>query len=697
MYRRLKKISNYYDEIGIFLLSLILRVWAIAIPINVDEVPWLRRSSLFIKNLLEGNLERTYRRPHPGVTNMWSIGTSQLLNCRWRELFPSGLELDQPLDVPACLNSLEFPISFYLLPRFFLAVITSACMVGIYLLTKRLLGKSVALIAMSLLLLEPFFLAYQRYITTDGLLVNLTALGLLLLLLYWRGDGDRRLLVGSGIFLGLAIATKIPAIFVLPAVGLCILLIELGLWQPSFPKRGWRQQIVDTIVLSTTSIATIVIIWPALWVAPLQTLMKVYKGLLIQSTSGNFFFLGERTPSPGLLFYPLVLAYRLSPLLQVGLLACLLALLIPSLRRYLTKRTELAALSLISLLPLVILSMFKTKVDRYMILVIPELALLAAAGWCQVVIWIKRLRNRLDRQGNLPPNKSLSNRGFKIAIFLAVGQLFLLLPIAPYYISYQNPLLGGMPVARHLLMLGQGEGVDRAAGWLNQFPEAEELNVTSWYAGALRVYFRGKALGLSNNPANLNWAKSNRLIFYINQIQRQRPTPKLVAYFAAQKPLYTWTLQGVDYVQIYPGPVPSPQDLKDIQVQLLPSDSQKLSLIGYDLNATQIQLGETLLVTLYWEFMEPPPPDLTIAISLLDSSGNPQIHADGPPLAGLLPLEEITTGSRLRDVHQLAVKPSIPPGRYSLEVGWFSPALEGTSKIVRNSRIIGEVEVISDR
>lgn len=142
--------------IGIFLVSLALRVFAITVPINSDEVLWMDRGSTFIKHLLEGDLTGTYIRHHPGVTNMWLIGSSMVFNCLLHKLFPTLPAVLESSDLKVCLSTVQFPIILYVIPRLVQAVLTSACMVYLYILTKKLLGRAVALCSISLLLLEPF-------------------------------------------------------------------------------------------------------------------------------------------------------------------------------------------------------------------------------------------------------------------------------------------------------------------------------------------------------------------------------------------------------------------------------------------------------------------------------------------------------------------------------------------------------------
>ena len=173
-----KRVQQNGIAIAIFAIALLLRVWAIATPLNTDEAKWLSRGAEFIHHLFAGNWGDTYTTPHPGVPNMWVIGLGMEFN---RQLgnglgqWLNGGQMPQALLFPDTL----FPIHWYILPRVIQALISSLCMVGFYKLTGRLFGNTIALLATVLLLFEPFFLSYQRFITTDALQTNFGILGLL--------------------------------------------------------------------------------------------------------------------------------------------------------------------------------------------------------------------------------------------------------------------------------------------------------------------------------------------------------------------------------------------------------------------------------------------------------------------------------------------------------------------------------------
>ncbi|MCD6291455.1 MAG: glycosyltransferase family 39 protein [Anaerolineae bacterium] len=668
--------------IGIFVVSLALRVLAIHVPINVDEALWIRRGPMFLAALLNGDLAGTYIRHHPGLPNMWMIGAVSAARCLLRDWFPSSLGLDQAPTFHACVQTLTnwpfFPISFYVSARLAQATITAICMVFLYILARELLGRPVALGGISLLVLEPYFLAYQRAITTDAFQADFGILALLLLLLYLRGGKSRRWLLASGALMGLATATKIPAVFTLPAVAAWVVLIETGVWRSSFPRRGWRRQIIDLFLWGGTALAVFIVLWPALWVAPLQTIRHLLADLVEEEEGHNQFFLGHFTRSPGPLFYPLVLAYRLSPVLQVGLLASLVSLSASRLRRRLDHVSELIAILLIPISILFFITLSETKIDRYIIPMAPALAFVAAAGWREIGAWTERwveqVRRRLQRSR---ASQWIAIRGLTTATMLGLAQLVILLPQYPYYLTYYNPLLGGVRVAQHVLMIGNGEGLDRAARWLNRSPEARHMVVASWYEGAFAPYFAGTAIGVRKGWSTNTWpwTNANRIVLYINQFQRKVPEPKMIAYFAAQKPLHTVRIHGVDYVRIYPGPVPLPGEIGQIQVPLNITFGGQVRLLGYDLPVSQVASGDELVVTLYWEILKPPPSDATVYMGLRDARDNRWGRSDARLLEGYHPLENVSPGDVLRDVHRLTVLPGTPPGRYQIEIGWFSPQL----------------------
>ena len=92
------------------------------------------------------------------------------------------------------------------------------------------------------------------------------------------------------------------------------------------------------------------------------------------------FLLGQYTRNPGPLYYPVVLVARLSPLLFIGAIWGVISLLAPGLRRRFTHRRATWAALLLTAVILLGVSMFDSKHDRYIVPMIPGLALTTAGA-----------------------------------------------------------------------------------------------------------------------------------------------------------------------------------------------------------------------------------------------------------------------------------------------------------------------------
>ncbi len=520
------------------LLAFALRVASIDRPLDMDEGLWVQRGAHFTSELLQGRPAATYVRPHPGVTTMWLVGASLAIRCAAWDAPPAGAGSTLQSCLEPAARTLFHPVSRFVAARLVQAVVTSLALAGVYALALRLLGAPVARLAAALLVGEPFFLAYQRFVTTDAMASDFLAIALLLLLLALRGDGGRRVVVASGVAMGLATASRTTTLLVLPVVVAWIAAIESGAW-PRFPRRGVGRQAADLVLWSAAAGATVVVLWPALWVAPLETASRLVADLHVEAGVRPQFFLGVVSDDPGPLFYPLALAYRSSPLLQAGALVGLAAIVLPAWRRRLASPDELTALALVPPVFVALLTWAgATKFDRYLLPALPALALVAAGGWS---VLLGRWRGA---------------RWVAVApAALAAGQLALLAPHFPACLTYFNPLLGGAPAAERVLAVGQGEGLDAAAEWLNRAPDAETMVVATWDAPAFAPYFRGHTVWMPHDEELQpgRWAGADRILVYVTQRQVDRPHAGILRQLAARQPLHTVALGGVDYVRIYAG------------------------------------------------------------------------------------------------------------------------------------------------
>jgi hypothetical protein len=494
--------------------------------VTSDEDSWMRRAGGFAYGLSHGLPGRTYQNGHPGVLTMELAILGQ---------GPGGAErfADPVTDARLVTKVPDFVAGLVDARRAF--ALASAVLVGtIGLLAWRLFGPGPALAGGILLALDPFFLAHSQLVHTDALLAGLSVAAALCALVRYTSSGGRRWVVAAGVLTGLALLAKVPAVLI-------------GIWGPllaltALRRLGPRMVGLDLALWAGAALATCLALWPSLWVNPSSTLTRMLT--FVRETGGQpdevgSFFLGQVWGDPGPLFYPVALAFRLTPLACFGLLALLV--LGRPMRRLLRGRwAAVFGLASFGLAFLVFVTVAEKKFDRYALPVGVVLQLLAGLG-----LWLfyRRIRPLLAAG---PPRLVAAS----LAAVLLVTQVSALGSVFPYYIAYFNPLLGGGPSAAGLVMVGNGEGMDQVADFFNRLPEVEEIWVASHSFDLLAAQCRCNGEPLRERaPSDAHY-----LVLYGRRIQLRRWGPALEAYLAGQQPLHTVRINGIPMAQIYPGP-----------------------------------------------------------------------------------------------------------------------------------------------
>ena len=210
--------------------------------------------------------------------------------------------------------------------------------------------------------------------------------------------------------------------------------------------------------------------------------------------------LGKAVDDPGPLFYPVVLAFRTTPLVWLGLLVAILCLF-TNLRIHESRRFEMISLLAYACLFAASMSLGAKKFDRYMLPAVVALDVVAA--WGLVELGKLEIGSWRLEIGRWP---------------LVIGLLFLLqaghvLSYHPHYLACYNPLLGGPRLARRVLPMGWGEGMDLAADYLNQKGDAEELVVATSGIPGFAPLFKGRVKGSTERDlATSDYAGIDRLL-----------------------------------------------------------------------------------------------------------------------------------------------------------------------------------------
>lgn len=635
--------------LSLFLVALAVRTSDLRAFLTPDEQLWHDRSVQFALGLLDGDWARTLQTYHPGVTTMWT-GTLGLA-ARYLLSGQSGAMSFHDF-VAGTVFSLDLA-PYLRMPT----VVLSALLVPFsYLLASRLWSRRVTLLGALLLAFDPFVIGHSRVLQQDALTTIWTTLSVLCLLAAFRARRPWVLITVSGVAGALAMLSKTSAFFLIPFTVIAAAVEWLDGWQRGASSA--RQLVGMVTVWVLAMIAAWFAIWPAMWSIPLEAVNTVVGQTVVnyESHPGDNFFMGQPVRDPGPLLYPLAFAFRTTPLSLIGLVALIAALGISGARaiRRQGNRAEATAPDCLNgsstwsaLAFLILFGAFITvavkKFDRYLLPTFPTNDYLAALGWWWLTD-ILTLRIRVPRM--------------KLVVVGAVAalQAGMALSHHPYYLTAYNPLAGGGRIAQKILFTGWGQGLERAAAYLNGKEGAKDLRVASWYSPRCFGHFfvgRSWDLGEFRSEQDLFNRGIDYAVLYANQVQRQLPDRDLVALFQAHEPEYVVRLAGVDYAWVYrlPTPYPWAQEV---------TFGEQLHLEDCQIDPTEVRPGEPITATLHWQALEQTQRAYTVDLLMLSLADRAWAQTTGT-LA-------LTAEQALSTMYTLPVPLGTPPGGYRLAV-----------------------------
>ena len=337
-----------------------------------------------------------------------------------------------------------------------------------------------------------------------------------------------------------------------------------------------RSLIAGYIVWGAMASITFFVLWPVMWVDPINTFQRMYLEMVVYTGGhqNSNYFLGQIAENPGPVFYPVVYFFRTTPATLIGLVVAFLAYWrnIEIFSRQSVRQTA-AGIGLFAFVFLLLMTVVGKKFDRYLLPVFLVLDILAALGWVVLAQLAGKAIQRYSKRSSTVAVSAGTGASTwrRVAaggsLVLALGPLHGLFTMQhyPYYMTYFNPLAGGNRSAPEAVFVGWGEGLEQVADWLNRQPDADLLHVLSWYAGGpLSYFFEGTVVGPTSG-SRMPWIDVDYVVLYINQVQRKIPTTAAVDYFLRETPVHTVTLQGMTMARIY--------NLNDIVANLTSSAS----------------------------------------------------------------------------------------------------------------------------
>ena len=641
----------------LLLLAISLRTLKLNLFYGRDELVIWRWSDDFFSALWRGSFVNVLAGDdYPGITLFWLQALYSALKLSFLWLFHG-----QP---PALAAIVDVPQSLaYLAERRMVVGLATTAQIGaIYGLAAKIYDRRVAWLAAFLVALDPLLLAESRVFRCEAFAGGFMILSVLSWLGYLK-EKKWRYLALSGILGGWAVLTKTSAGFLAPVIGLLLLLDLLvcrnGGWLARFKFSVWRG-----IQWGGLAAVTFWLSWPMLWFDPGPYLNTVFFRGLAQATSssawhGDVFFAGRIVPDdPGSLFYPVALAFRSTPPMWLGLAWALIILGYALAKRATAKAGALswpaASAGVWVVYSGVIftgLSFAFSKMDRYLVPLLPALDILAASGAVWVWDWGSRRSRTSRRIGWIAKGGVLA---------ACIAQLWLTLSAYPYFYSYWNPMVGGGAAAAKTVPVGSGEGLDQGIDILNRLPDAKQLTLV---CGASRVWCAGKFAGTSLSSEVLNsgeWAQADYVLFYIAWSQRQTYPQEVVDYLTDRYLVHRVELSGATYAWLCR--VPKMQYYSGTRLM------GRGTLFGYNVSNSQLQAGDVLTTTLYWRNESQQPGDAPF-VKVVDAAGYPWASVLPRPRPGFEGAAH-THDAIVESEAALHLPVGMPPGRYVLKMGF---------------------------
>ncbi len=348
----------------IFLIFFIPRIIGLGGDIsNYDASFWYPRMDNFTKNIVRGEYKLTYQKYHPGVTMLWTSGTSKYM---FEKTFETIFHYN-PRFMAAQFPKLNFASIFPLV------LIISVLGVFQYYLISKLVNKKFGIFFAIVLSLEPFFLGTSKFLHLSALTAMFMFASFLALFYHYHTSRkDKRYFYISSILLGLGALTKIDAVIALPVNALLILFYEF-----SKNKKINIQTILNTVKVGLLHgliiCFTFYILFPSMWVAPIWTIQKIIAEGIIETAFDSS---GAETISKiKFMFYPETILIRSLPTFFFGLIGGIILTLKNHNKRFLMWTLFFIVFNI------TILSIPEKIKDRYLINLYPPMSVLVALFW----------------------------------------------------------------------------------------------------------------------------------------------------------------------------------------------------------------------------------------------------------------------------------------------------------------------------
>jgi len=555
-----KPFRDLFIALALTLAFLLPRLPALNKFSTLDEPYWLSMGANFYYALGQREFDRTIYEYQPAVTTMWIVTAAMILYFpQYRGLGQGYLEFEKGALDPFMLEHGRDPLVLLQIARGVQVFLIAALMLVVFYLLAKFIGRIAAAIAVLFLSFEPFFLGQSRLLDHEAMLALFVVISTLALAVYLFRERRFVYLILSGISAGLAQLTKSSALAILAPIAVCLLIY---LWENRRANIGQNLlHAIRTLFIWLAALAAAYFIfWPGMWVAPQKMLGEVY------GNAFSYAFQGGRLKVTGGVEYDQidldanlnefrqltqVILSRTTPLTWLG---AILGIILPFTRdRRLARPQEIWIALLLAAAGIAFVLMFALARGRdsphYTLTTYAAFSVLAGMGWYFTAQLIA------DR---VTPSKVNPIRP-SIAALALLLQMWSALAGYPYYYTYENPVYSRI-FPRSAPQFPYGEGLELAAQYLAQTPDAKQSTALVYYArGCFSYFFPGETTRFKpffvdeGHEQDLLMAlnEADYLVIYYAVQGRLSKYAKLMNGLSAVEPMHVVWLDGYEYVRIY--------------------------------------------------------------------------------------------------------------------------------------------------
>jgi hypothetical protein len=317
------KPSKWLEWLALFglLIAIILpRALDLTRYVTIDEGLWLYRSANFYYALGQREFEFTHQSEHPGVTTMWAGAAGYHLEFpEYRGMgqgyMAGGKRLVKFLDTTE-----KTPIDLLAAGRRFMVLGTTVILLVSYWIVRKFIGFVPAIVGFYLIALEPFHIGLTNILHIDGLLSGWMLLSSTAFMLYLWKEPKRIYFLISAAAGACCWLTKTPGIFMIPFIGLLLLIKYLD-EKPYRFKTLITHIAIPLVLWILIAIVVFVLLWPAMWVNSVNTIQDIVGKMTGYIEGRQRYYYDEDTQSLrplGMGWYPITLLWRNTPGVLIG-------------------------------------------------------------------------------------------------------------------------------------------------------------------------------------------------------------------------------------------------------------------------------------------------------------------------------------------------------------------------------------------